>query len=58
MEDRSTVKMLFVGNPGGKRRDGRRRTRQHGNVQGDLTYAGVRSVGQGLPRERRRLQGA
>lgn len=50
MEDRSMVKMLFMGNPGGKRRDGRHRIRQHDNVQGDLTYMGVRSVGQGLPR--------
>lgn len=52
VEDRSTVKMRSVGNPGGKRRDGRQRIRWHGNVQGDLTYAGVRSVGQELPRER------
>jgi hypothetical protein len=42
MEDRSTVKMLFMGNPGGKRRDGRHRITQHDNVQVDLTYVGVR----------------
>jgi hypothetical protein len=58
VEDRSTVKMPFVGNPGGKRRDARCRIRWHGNVHGDLTYVGVRSVGQGLPRRRRRLQRA
>jgi hypothetical protein len=40
MEDRSVVKMIFIGNPAGKRRDGRHRVRRHDNVQGDLTYAG------------------
>lgn len=56
MEDRSMVKMMFIGNPGGKRRDGRHRIRWHDNMQGDLTYVGVKSVGQGLPKGRRRLQ--
>lgn len=36
-----------------QRRDGRHRIRRHGNVQGDLTYVVVRSVGQELPRGRR-----
>jgi hypothetical protein len=56
MEDRSMVKMMFIGNPGGKRRDGRCTIRCHDNMQGDLTYVGVRSAGQGLLRGRRRLQ--
>ena len=56
MEDRSMAKMIFTGNPGGKRRDRRHRIRRHDNVQGDLKYVVVRSVGQGLLRGRRWLQ--
>jgi len=44
MEDRSMVKMLSMGNPGGKRRDGRHRIRWQDNVQGDLTYVGGAEV--------------
>ena len=39
-EDRSMAKMLFMGNPRGKRRDMRHRKRWHYNVQGDLAYVG------------------
>lgn len=55
MEDRSMVKMMFIGNPGGRRGDGRHGKRWHDNMQGDLIHVGDRSVGQGLPRGRRRL---
>jgi hypothetical protein len=43
MEDRSMMKMLFMGSPGGKRRKGRDTKRWLDDVQNGFRYMAVRT---------------